>query len=540
MKAARRTPADPRFLGGALALGLLTVLIGGAFVGLIAEGARNPGAAWAAFDSYLLRIIRFTLMQALLSTALSILPALLVARALSRHPTFPGRHLILQLFAVPLALPAIVAALGLLALLGRAGFLAPPLGALTGEPWPGIYGLSGILIAHVFFNLPMATRLFLEALETVPTDQHRLGVQLGFKAWNSFRFIEWPALRKALPSIAGLVFMLCVTSFTLVLTLGGGPRATTLEVAIYQALRFDFDPSRAVALTLVQLALTVIILALLSRLGADAAGEANLSVAPRRFDFPSPRESIANGAILLAAVLFVVSPLAATGIAGLSADLQRLASEGSVHSATLTSLWLAFSAAAFSILLSFALVRTRHALQTQRRDAPPSLFERLTDRGAGYVLVVPPIVIGAGWFILLRTVADLFALAPIMVITVNGVMAMPFALRLIRPAHDAAATRHDRLCASLGITGWNRLRLIDWPSLRRPLLAAFAFAMALSLGDLGVIALFGSDAVKTLPYLLLERMGSYRTADAAGLGLFLALLTLALMLLSDRLGRSRQ
>ena len=43
--------------------------------------------------------------------------------------------------------------------------------------------------------------------------------------------------------------------------------------------------------------------------------------------------------------------------------------------------------------------------------------------------------------------------------------------------------------------------------------------MALSLGDLGVIALFGSDAVKTLPYLLLERMGSYRTADAAGLAL---------------------
>ena len=43
--------------------------------------------------------------------------------------------------------------------------------------------------------------------------------------------------------------------------------------------------------------------------------------------------------------------------------------------------------------------------------------------------------------------------------------------------------------------------------------------MALSLGDLGVIALFGSDAVQTLPYLLLARMGSYRTADAAGLAL---------------------
>jgi thiamine transport system permease protein len=80
----------------------------------------------------------------------------------------------------------------------------------------------------------------------------------------------------------------------------------------------------------------------------------------------------------------------------------------------------------------------------------------------------------------------------------------------------------------------NRLRLIDWPSIRRPALTALAFAMALSLGDLGVIALFGSDAVQTLPYLLLARMGSYRTADAAGLALILGVVCLALMMLAER------
>ena len=135
------------------------------------------------------------------------------------------------------------------------------------------------------------------------------------------------------------------------------------------------------------------------------------------------------------------------------------------------------------------------------------LLEHATDTGAGFVLVVPPIVIGAGWFLLLRHGGDVFAVAPVMVVAVNAVMAMPFAIRAIRPAHDAASERHERLCAQLGISGWNRLRLIDWPSLRRPLATAFAFAMALSLGDLGVIALFGSDAVQTLPYLLLGAHG---------------------------------
>ena len=72
---------------------------------------------------------------------------------------------------------------------------------------------------------------------------------------------------------------------------------------------------------------------------------------------------------------------------------------------------------------------------------------------------------------------------------------------------DAARRRHDRLSAQLGLTGLTRFRMVDWPVLKRPLATAFAFAVALSLGDLGVIALFGSDAVQTLPYLLFGRLG---------------------------------
>ncbi len=531
--------SDRRVITGAGALALLAVVIGGAFAGLMVEGLRNPAGALAAFDPYLLRVIRFTLWQALLSTLLSVVPAIAVARALSRYPDFFGRRLILQLFAVPLALPAIVAALGLLALFGRAGFLGPYLSWLAGAPWPGIYGLSGILIAHVFFNLPLATRLFLEALQTISPDQQRLGQQLGFNSLASFRIIEWPVLRQALPSVAGLVFMLCATSFTLVLTLGGGPRATTLEVAIYQALRFDFDPARAVALTLVQLSLTIGVLALLAKLGANTAADSNLSVVPQRFHPLSGREKAINLMLIGAAAIFVVAPLAAIVISGLSADLTRLASEGSVQRATWTSLALALGAASLALCLSLALVRARHALAS-RGSNRLRWVETLFDTGAGYVLVIPPIVIGAGWFIFLRLWTDVLALAPIMVIAVNGIMAMPFAMRLIRPAHDDAATRHDRLCASLGISGWNRVWLVDWPSLRAPLLSALAFAMALSLGDLGVIALFGSDQVQTLPYLLLQRMGSYRTADAAGLALFLGVLTLLLVYLSDRLAKGRK
>jgi thiamine transport system permease protein len=532
-------PADSRILAGGVALGAIGILIGGAFAGLVLQGAGDWTGAVAAFDPYLFRIARFTLWQALLSTLLSVVPALFVARALSRHADFPGRRWLIGLFAVPLGLPAIVAALGILALLGRAGYLAGLLSLFGSQGWPGIYGLSGILVAHVFFNLPLATRLFLEALNAVPADQWRLASQLGMGARASFRLIEWPALRASLPGIAGLVFMLCITSFTLVLTLGGGPRATTVEVAIYQALRFDFDPARAATLTFLQIVLTVAVVALLARLGTNVTGEANMAVTRRRFASAGRGEAMVNAVLIALAALFVIGPMAATAASGLRADLARLAAEPAVRNALFTSLFLAFLAALLSVALSYGLTAARRALQLRRRGGNPSLFELLTGTGAGFVLVVPPIVVGAGWFILLRHVGDVFLFAPAMVVTVNAVMAMPFALRTIRPAYDAASDRHERLCAQLGLSGWNRLRLVELPVLRRPLATALAFAMALSLGDLGVIALFGSDAVQTLPYLLFQRLGSYRTADAAGLALLLGLICLALMLAADRLGRER-
>ena len=45
------------------------------------------------------------------------------------------------------------------------------------------YGLQGILLAHVFFNMPMATRLLLQALENIPGEQRQIAAQLGMRGY---------------------------------------------------------------------------------------------------------------------------------------------------------------------------------------------------------------------------------------------------------------------------------------------------------------------------------------------------------------------
>ncbi|HWT63496.1 MAG TPA: thiamine/thiamine pyrophosphate ABC transporter permease ThiP [Ochrobactrum sp.] len=512
-------------LAGILALCFLAVLVGGSLAALAMEASGFNTDVY--FDSYLLRVARFTVLQAAASSLLSVLFAIPVARALYSETRFPGRSLILRLFALPLALPALVTVLGITSIYGRNGFIAQ-LSQSAGYPVsPDIYGIIGILIAHVFFNMPLAVRLILAAYETIPADYWKLSAQLGMRGTPRFRLIEWPVIRRNLPGMIGLIFMLCVTSFTTVLTLGGGPRATTLEVAIYQSLHFDFDPARAVALTLAQLALTLAILLALRLTGRPSEEGFTLAATARRYGKPSTRERVFNIIAIAIGFLYVALPVSGVVISGLAADLMRLLGERTVWRAISTSIALGFSAALLSAILSLSLVIAREATRSIR-------LANLFDTGASLILVMPPIVLGAGWFILLRHFTDPFAMAPLMVVTVNAAMAMPFAVRLLRPAWDTSAARHNRLCAQLGITGLNRLRLIDWPSIRRPFGMAFAFAMALSLGDLGTIALFGSDALLTLPYLLFQRMGSYRTFDAAGLALILGLLCLGLMMIADR------
>lgn len=79
--------------------------------------------------------------------------------------------------------------------------------------------------------------------------------------------------------------------------------------------------------------------------------------------------------------------------------------------------------------------------------------------------------------------------------------------------------------------------MIDLPVLAPALVSALFFAGALSFGDLGVVTLYGSDHLTTLPALIYRSMGSYRTNDAAALVLYLVLITGTLAYLSLKSAR---
>ncbi|MBP1858469.1 thiamine/thiamine pyrophosphate ABC transporter permease ThiP [Rhizobium herbae] len=524
-----RTERHFTLAAGALCLGGIVLFVCMAAYALLAFDAPGTPGDGAVFDAYVWRVARFTLLQASLSTLLSILFAIPVARALARQTGFFGRVWIIRLMTLPLGLPALVAALGLIGIWGRQGALNTAFAALGLDQPISIYGLSGILLAHVFFNMPLAARLMLGGLERIPGEYWLVGANLGMRPLSIFRFIEWPAIRGLVPGIAGLIFMLCATSFTLVLILGGGPAASTIEVAIYQALRFDFDPPRAIALSLLQIAVTSALLVAIRLLTPKADDGHGGGRKVRRFDGRHGFGRIGDWLVIALAVLFIALPLASVISSGLRSDLIRLAGDTMVQRALVTSIVIAVVSSLLCVVATAVMIRARQAAMAPRH--PLALHRGLAaaiSASSSLVLLVPPVVLGAGWFLLLRPLGDVAVFTPLLVVLINMLMALPFVYRVLEPAMTTHSARTARLAASLGLGGWNRFRFIDWPALRKPVLMALSFACALSLGDLGAVALFGSQDMVTLPWLLYSRMASYRSTDAAGLALFLGLVCLVL------------
>lgn len=503
-------PTPPKRLGRSeiwplAALATIAIALAAGFLPVLWLGLKQP---FTLFDPHTLHILTFTLQQALLSTLLSLALGIPAAVAIARR-RFPGRNILISLLALPMALPQIVVVLGLIGLFGAQGWFANTI---------PLYGLSGILLAHVFFNATLVARLTFAALQSIPAEQFRIAAQLGLSDWRHFRTVDLPVLRQSLPGTALLVFLLCAASFTVVLTLGG-PQATTLEAAVYLALRSDFDPARATALAMMQLGLCAILAAGVMCFTVNIQQQAALRLNLKRYDGQSPHAKAFDTVSLATLAILLVLPLAtlvSKGLAGIAV--------GETFAKAMTTSFV-FSTLAASTTCFAAYVLTHAAVRSTR-------FARAGQLASIAGLALPPAVIATGWFMLAVATTGLSAIAAVLIIALNTLVALPYAYGTLAP-HMRDTAHHDRLSASLNISGWNRARL-DLRALKRPLTLAFAMSFVLSLGDLAAVLFFGDGHYVTLPALIYQQMGSYRMQGATGTALVLAALSWPILFAAEK------
>ncbi|UTV27433.1 thiamine/thiamine pyrophosphate ABC transporter permease ThiP [Photobacterium atrarenae] len=516
-------------LPGLISAGLIVALVVSALSALIGQAhSLSPWLIWQ--DPYLRHVTGFSFYQAFLSTLLSIVPAIPVAYAFSRR-RFPGRSLLLRLFAMTLVLPVLVAVFGLLAIYGKSGLLAQWLEHRGGSMPFSVYGLHGILLAHVFLNFPLATRLLHQSLDSIPYEQHQLAAHLGMRGWSKFRLIAWPRLRQQLPQVIGLVFMLCFTSFAVVMSLGGGPKATTIELAIYQALRYDFDLAGGAMLALWQMLICCSLVLFSQRFAKPLATLSGATARPLPPQHDSWQGKVWDGVWIAFTLLLVLPPLLAVVGAGLNPQLPALLSDPALWQAVGTSLKIASLACLLALLGGVTILLASRQWRLRHHGLSADGIELI----GTMILVTPGLVLSTGIFLLLRQFTDVFAAAFWVVVSVNALMALPYVIKTLSQPMLHIAQQYNPLCHSLGMRGGARLRLVEWPALRKPIAQALAMGFVLSLGDLGAIALFGSQGFQTLPLYLYQLLGSYQMDAAAVAALVLLLLSLGLFTLVEKL-----
>ena len=249
--------------------------------------------------------------------------------------------------------------------------------------------------------------------------------------------------RSELAALASLIFLLCFTSFAIVLTLGGGRARNARSRNLRSpAGRSGFRP-RGLARARSDRRLHQ--LRGLPAPDRDAsrpqAGRTRLSISRARHGGPENAPSRPARACRL-------RPAHRAAPGERSSGLQRLPAliDGDVAHALATSLVLATVSASVSCLMALALAAAARRERLVRRHQGDALIYDLVPAA---VLAMPPFALTAGLYLLVRRAVDPalagYALLPL----INALGALPFAYRFIAPAMD----RRRALWTALGFLG---------------------------------------------------------------------------------------
>ncbi|HTO28630.1 MAG TPA: hypothetical protein VL017_08570, partial [Devosia sp.] len=199
-------PHRPIRIAAAIALAVAISTLIALVLWAILAAATHTGSTGSRID--IPHLLRMTSIQAGLTTILSILVGMALAWALNRL-RFPGRDLVVGLFASAIVTSGMVVAFGLLSIWGRNGWINQAseamFGVALGNP---AFGLSGIVFAHVVLDGAFAARIMLARLDAIPTSRLKTGQSLGLSAWQRFAILDWPALRGTVPGLAAIIFLL--------------------------------------------------------------------------------------------------------------------------------------------------------------------------------------------------------------------------------------------------------------------------------------------------------------------------------------------
>ncbi|MEA2025143.1 MAG: iron ABC transporter permease, partial [Chloroflexota bacterium] len=404
--------------------------------------------------------------------------------------------------------------------------------------------VGAIIVANVFYNIAVIIRLVGGMWAHIDPRTEEAARMLGASPLRTFHEVTWPLLRPAVISAASIVFLFTVTSFGVVLLLGG-PRDTTLEVEIYRQTAVLLDLPTAAALTILQMAGVLALLLASSRAQERLAVQQRLRATAETARRPRPgRERVLVAVILVATLAFMLTPLlilverslagpdgyGLAAYAGLLAEDPRMRLTAAAWKSVLDS--LTFAAATTLIAGTLGLLAA--AAVGYRRG----WFSRGLDALIMLPLGTSAVIVGFGFLVSLDTPPLDLRTSVLLIPIAHALIALPFVMRAVVPVIRSIDDHLREAAAVLGASPSRAWREIDGPILARGALVGAGFAFAVSLGEFGATLFIARPDSVTIPvaiYRLLGQPGAANFATAMALAVVLMVLTATAVLLIERL-----
>lgn len=497
-------------------------------------------------DPKLRGIAWFTFWQASVSTAVTTIVGLPGAFIFARY-RFAAKRVLWAALVVPFVMPTIVVGSAFLGLIGPTGVLQVD---LHGTFW-------AVLAAHTFFNYAVVVRTVGGMWSQIDPTTTEAARTLGASPWQAFRNVTLPLLRPAIMAAASIVFLFTFTSFGVILVLGG-PAQRTLEVEIYRQTARMLNLDIAALLAIVQFAMVVAILAVYSRLQGRQSFT-RVAIPPERVERPV-RNSVERAflavnlifmALLLGAPLAVLLGRSLRTPSGWGFDNYRALATSSRSSTLLVppieairnSLVFATAATLIAVVIgSLAAAAITGGHQYGDRELRRGKITDRTMRWLDTALMLPlgtsAVTVGFGFLIALDRPPLDFRGSVWLIPVAHALVAIPFVIRMMVPVLNSIDPKLHDAAAILGASPARVWREVDFPIVRRALLAAAGFAFAISLGEFGATVFLARADHPTLPvaiYRFLTRPGPSNMGQALALSTILMLLTVAIMVAIDRI-----
>jgi thiamine transport system permease protein len=423
---------------------------------------------------YLYNAFIFTLWQAAASASIAVVGGFICAALMWRAPT-RFRQSLIGLSCVTFVLPTTAASFALIAI-------------LSVSPWSSVlFTPTAVVLGHVYFNLPLVTYVLTNAMGKIPQDALKQTELLRLTKWQCAAYVIWPQLKPYLLNLWLLIFVLCINSFGSVLLLGGGPSASTLEVVIYEALKFDFNIPTALKAAGLQLMCCLVAYLILVRSSHAMPSRSKAHV--------SKHSSVISTLMLLLYSSIILAPIVMLLIEGLKAvpkldvDTTRL-----IFNSSVTSLCYAVPAAILSVTFAGSICCIRQ--------------RRVLDVFVLAVTSISPVIVGLCFWLLMMRVG---------ISSVTGVMIMAhafifcaFNVRILSSDVQSIVSTYRRDYVIMRLRPTQIFRHVYVPLMKQSIVLCICTTLLLSIGELAIAAILADHSEPPLPVLMTRFASAYQ------------------------------